>query len=135
MDRLNHPIDLDHITPEQAILATIEMWSDMMDKFGARPSDKQRNWFKEDWLKVHGYASTFPGMTRVNGNCFLCECACVEWHKSGYSHIRCEHCPIYWPEDSAKIAVKCSSVYLDYLKSPIPDILAYLKDEKNRREP
>lgn len=133
MDKLKHPIDLDCITPEQAIQGTIEMWSDMLDELGNRPSIGMRNAFKEYWLNEHGYESTYPGITRVNGNCFLCECAGLMWRKSGYSHMRCDHCPIYWPNDEAKLSSRCASDSIDYLKSPIPIILAYLKDENNRR--
>lgn len=140
MDKLNHPIDLGHITDDQAIWATVEMWTDMMTTLGKKPEPRLRNTYKQKWLEANEYGSIYypgttlvSGATLVSGDCFLCERAAVRWHESGYSQIRCCHCPIYWPEDSAKSAVKCSSGHLDYLQSPIPDILTYIQDKKNRR--
>ena len=128
-----HPIDLDHITDDQAIKTTIEMWSDMYDVLGAKPDHSSRNLFKERWLNANGYVSTYPGMSRVTSDCFLCECALVKWRKSGYRLPKCSYCPIRWPDDSARQGVKCVRDSLDYRLSPLPDILKYLKDKENRR--
>lgn len=135
MYNLNHPIDLDHITPEQAIQSTIEMWSDMVNTLGEKPDYSSRNTYKKNWVILNGYGSIYPGITRVTSECFLCECAGIEWRKSGYSKTRCDYCPIYWPDDTIHPRSKCVSDSLDYRLSPLPDILRYLKDKKNRREP
>lgn len=128
-----HPIDLDHITDDQAIKATIEMWSDMYEVLGEKPDFSSRNSFKERWLNANGYVSTYPGMSRVTSDCFLCECALVKYRKSGYRLPKCSYCPIHWPGDQIHPTIKCVSDSLDYRLSPLPDILKHLKDKDNRR--
>lgn len=131
---MTHPIDLNHITPEQAIQGTIEMWSDMRDALGETPTAEQRFNFKHDWICEHGYKSIISPRSRtsVTCNCFLCECAESQWYHAGFKHYRCNYCPICWPDYSIDIT-KCRSNILDYTRAPIPDILAYIQDEKNRR--
>lgn len=129
-----HPIDLDHITDDQAIKATIEMWSDMYDVLGEKPDISSRNSFKVRWLNANGYVSAYPGMSSVTSDCFLCECALVKWRKSGYRLPKCSYCPICWPSDQIHPRIKCVSDSLDYHLSPLPDILDYLEDKKNRRK-
>ena len=132
-DKLNHPINLNCITPEQAIQGTIEMWTDMRNALGESPTGDQRCRFKGDWLCKHGYNSIFPSYkSSVTCDCFLCEFAMSHWYHSGFKGSQCEYCPICWPDDSQPY-VRCRSNSLDYARAPISDILAYLKDEKNRR--
>lgn len=134
MDKLNHPIDLNHITPEQAIQRTIEMWSDMKDALGETPTAKQRYAFKRDWLLAHGYRNNaFPYYTTtVSSECFLCECSEAQWEHNGFRYLRCSYCPIRWP-DEGRLIPSCKGNTLDYSRTPISDILAYIQDEKNRR--
>ena len=134
-DKLNHPINLNHITPGQAIQGTIEMWTDMEDVLGKTPRAEGRCTFKRVWLRGHGYKSIlYPSFnSSVSSDCFLCECAEVQWRKAGYRKLRCDYCPICWP-DAGQFTPKCRSSIFDYTREPIPDILAYIQDEKNRRQ-
>lgn len=130
---LNHPIDLEKMTAEQAIEATIEMWTDMMAKLGENPFTYDRVVFKETWLWEHGYTEKGPFTTNIiTGNCFLCEYAANN-PKNEFVFCKCNRCPIRWPDNTLDFHF-CKGSALDYRKAPIPDILAYLKDKKNWRE-
>lgn len=125
---LDHPMDLEKMTAEQAIQGTIEMWSDMMDILGERPSVRDRFAFKELWLVQHGYSDVRFGGIVMSGNCFLCE-----YNDEHSESCGCDNCPIRWP-DSFLVFNACKSSALDYRRSSIPDILAYLKNKENWRE-
>lgn len=126
---LDHPIDLEKMTAEQAIQETIEMWTDMMDRLGEAPFARDRFAFKEAWLLDHGYiGSKAPGMIII-GNCFLCEYAHNKVIYSAITNCKCDLCPIYWPDRLMGFHF-CKGRALDYRKAPIPDILAYLKNKE-----
>lgn len=127
---LDHPIDLEKMTAEQAIEATIEMWTDMMAKLGESPFTYDRVVFKETWLWDHGYTEKGPFVTNIiTGNCFLCEYGDNKTASVG----KCNCCPIHWPDNSLDFHF-CKGSALDYRKAPIPDILEYLKNKENWRE-
>jgi hypothetical protein len=133
MDKLKHPINLDNITDEQAINATIEMWSDMLGELYEKPLPSVREIFKKEWLEAHEYVSTYPGIDRVSSDCFLCECAGVKWRNSGYRRNKCDYCPIVWPNDRPRASAKCVSNHLDYRRSSLSDILDYLENKEHWR--
>lgn len=121
---LEHPIDLEKMTAEQAIQGTIDMWTDMMERHGEVPSMHVRFAFKEAWLWDHGYSQ------HICGNCFLCE-----YNDAHSEFCGCDHCPICWPDSSSVFhGCSCRSLALDYRREAIPDILAYLKNKENWRE-
>lgn len=130
---LEHPIDIGKMTAEQAIEATIEMWTDMMERLGEDPFTGDRFTFKEAWLLDHGYTGGMVLGDIITGNCFLCEYAAKKVIYSATTNCKCHLCPIHWPRYSLSFHF-CKGSALDYRKAPIPDILAYLKDKKNWRE-
>ena len=118
------------MTAEQAIEATVEMWTDMMARLGESPSTYDRVTFKEFWLLDHGYTEKRPFVTNIiTGNCFLCEYA---GNKTAYVG-KCNRCPIRWPDNPLDFHF-CKGCALDYRRASIPDILEYLKNKKNWRE-
>ena len=130
---LDHPIDLEKMTAEQAIEATIEMWTDMMARLGESPFTYDRVTFKEFWLLDHGYTEEGPFVTNIiTGNCFLCEYAANN-PKNEFVSCKCNRCPINWPSNSLDFHF-CKGPALDYRRAPIPDILEYLKNKENWRE-
>ena len=135
-EKINHPLDLSKMTAEQAIQATIEMWTDMMIKLGEKPSMSERFNFKSQWLTEHDYPSPYNWMSpnHVTSNCFLCEYAKREILRNDKYNgfCRCLCCPIVWPAETYDC--DCKSDGLDYRHTPIPDILEYLKNKKNWRE-
>lgn len=126
---LNHPIDLEEMTAEQAIQATIDMWTDMMERLGEDPGMRHRIAFKEAWLLDHGYTGSMALGSVITGNCFLCEYAAKRVIYSAITNCKCHLCPIYWPDRHLDFHF-CKGHALDYRKAPIPDILAYLKNKK-----
>lgn len=131
---LEHPIDLEKMTAEQAIQGTIEMWTDMMDRLGEDPFMRDRFDFKEAWLLDHGYTERAGiGTTIILGNCFLCEYAHKKVVRGAAASSKCDLCPIYWPDRSLAFHF-CKGRALDYRREAIPDILAYLKNKENWRE-
>lgn len=130
---LEHPIDLEKMTAEKAIEATIEMWTDMMERLGESPSTYDRVTFKEFWLLDHGYTEKGPFVTNIiTGNCFLCEYAANN-PKNEFVFCKSNRCPINWPSHFLDFH-HCKERALDYRKAPIPDILKYLKNKENWRE-
>lgn len=129
---LEHPIDLEKMTAEQAIQGTIEMWTDMMDRLGENPFMRDRFDFKEAWLLDHGYTGDLLPVfgTVITGNCFLCEYAHNKVICSATTSCKCDLCPIYWPDRSLAFHF-CKGHALDYRKAPIPDILTHLKNKEN----
>lgn len=131
MSELQHPIELNTLTPEEAIQATIDMWSDMRETLGVIPSPYDRVRFKRQWLLNHKYKEHLFDEV-VLCDCFLCHCA-----GGGSSAMRmCEKCPIKWPEqdwDCNQDRVSCVCHRVDYQIALLPDILDYLKDENNWR--
>lgn len=127
---LDHPINLEEMTGEKAIEATIEMWSDMMDIYGEDPCMLDRFDFKETWLLDHGYTRSVYLGDIITGNCFLCEYAGKKVIYSATTNCKCHLCPIYWPDRSLDFHF-CKGPALDYRRAPIPDILVYLKNKEN----
>lgn len=131
MSELEHPIDLDTLTPEEAIQATIDMWSDMKEALGNRPIPFERNRFKRRWLLEHEYKH-YIFDDEVFCDCFLCHYATSV---SPDPRV-CENCPIKWPEhdcDCKQDRVACVCHRVDYQTASLTDILDYLKDENNWR--
>lgn len=127
MDKLKHPINLGKMTAEQSIQATIDMWTDMMDTLGEDPGMNHRISFKESWLFERGYMAYND---EVDGNCFLCEYAARN-PRNEFIACKCDRCPICWPSHAPYHY--CKDRIIDYRKTPIPDILAFLKDKNNWR--
>ena len=126
MDKLKHPINLEKMTAEQSIQATIDMWTDMLDTLGEDPGMNHRISFKEHWLFNHGYMADKDEQP-VDGNCFLCEYAAI--NRVAGVCCKCDRCPICWPTHAPYHY--CKGSIIDYRKTPIPDILAFLTDKKN----
>lgn len=101
------------LTREQALKLHREMWSDMQKKFGDKPSEASRIYFKEEWCKEH-----FPD-EKILAHCFLCEYTADENGKGD-----CHRCPILWGSEKNRATYYCASRENDYMSVPISQILA-----------
>ncbi len=100
------------LTREEALGLFREMWSDMQEELGDCPSFDEREEYKKDWCRKHGYYN-------VPFNCFLCAYGNNEDDDDG-----CD-CPINWNFDGQNISGNsCIDGTVDYTYSPISEILA-----------
>ena len=97
------------LTRGQALELHWQMWADMQNELGDKPSYRQRLEFKENWCKEH-----FPE-EEIESNCFLCE------YVHQYNED-CECCPIRW--DNNDDLDWCIGKGINYESSPISEILA-----------
>ena len=76
------------LTREEALKYHRQMWTDMQEALGDKPSATERYAFKDKWCDEH-----FPG-EEIRHSCFLCQYTC---QFSGYGVEDCSKCPIVWP--------------------------------------
>jgi hypothetical protein len=76
------------LTKEKALELHRQMWTDMQEAFGDKPSARNRVAFKEDWCDEH-----FP-CEHITHCCFLCEYTC-QFSEDGAED--CSRCPVVWP--------------------------------------
>lgn len=107
-----------HLSKEMALILHRMMWSDMQKKLGNNPSSDARNKFKTDWIQ-----RMFP-YEYISNHCFLCEYAGTDG---------CSKCPIDWGNVRAsKWLALCTGPNVDYLSSPISEILALPEKDTER---
>lgn len=104
------------LTKEEAVRLFHEQWSDMQKELGDCPDPESRVKFKAKWCRAH-----FPEES-IAFDCFLCVYA-EEQASSNYFH-RCFHCPIAWPLNYDGKPDCCCDIRVNYLSSPISEILA-----------
>ena len=103
------------LTKEEAVRLFHEQWSDMQKELGDRPDPDLRQEFKSKWCRAH-----FPEESIAFG-CFLC----VYAEQASPSYIgRCYQCPIAWPLNYDGKPDCCNHIRMNYLLSPISEILA-----------
>jgi len=116
------------LTRERALELHRKMWTDMQTKLGDTPSFRDRNKFKRNWCKEHGFED-------VDCSCFLCE-------YSEQNGLWCGgECLIDWSPlaDDPNEFTRCTDEYIDggeiYEVAPISEILALpersFEDEKS----
>lgn len=76
------------LTKEKAMELHRQMWTDMQECLGDKPSARNRWYFKEKWCEEH-----FPGED-IQHCCFLCEYTC-QFSEDGFED--CLRCPVVWP--------------------------------------
>lgn len=76
------------LTKEKALELHRQMWTDMQERLGDKPSATDRWDFKCKWCEEH-----FPN-EEIEHSCFLCEYTC-QFSEDGIED--CSRCPVVWP--------------------------------------
>jgi len=108
------------LTREEALKLHRQMWSDMREELGDRPSHEERLEFGYRWISKHT-----PECNPLC-NCYLCEY--VFQMQIGQMHIGCDSCPIDW---GTKDGCVSGEGKIDFRYSPISKILALPERKEN----
>ena len=76
------------LTKEKALELHRQMWTEMQNRLGDKPSVLDRREFKDKWCEEH-----FPG-EEIQHSCFLCEYT-RQFSEDGFED--CSRCPVVWP--------------------------------------
>ena len=101
------------LTKEEALKYHRQMWRDMQEELGDKPTGFERVKFKGEWCEKH-----FPNEF-IESDCFLCE------YTNKFIHIlnECKKCPINWG-DCRGYLCPCEEYSVNWKSSPISEILA-----------